>query len=307
MKVRCWCLFAAVFLWVGAFVPSLTFAQLTISVGLNRHEFLQAEPVMLEVDITNNSARPIKLEEKNGKQWLQIMVTKPSGEMVVATGALLPEPLAIENGQSVARRFNLTQLFQISVVGKYEVHAKLVSPGGTEFHAASRKFSVWDGVILWQETAGVLVPSKDAKVPAEKSTDKSNPYDFVRKHGAQQPDEPPANAEEQSRTYSLIQFTHNSANFLYLRVEDKSKNIVYGVFPLGDYLPFVKPQAQLDKKKDLHVLFQTGSRLFTYLRVDPSAHVTESFDLTNFNSSPKFTKTEDGRVIINGGERKNAD
>jgi hypothetical protein len=268
---------------LAALVPSAAWAQLSVSCRLARGEFMLYEPVEVEVAISNYSARPVSLEAREGKPWLQVMVAKPNGELLPVTGELQPEVATIASGQTVARRFNLLQLFQVGAPGKYVVHVRVTAPDGREFQVQPQQFLVANGVVLWEDTVGIEVPPKDPADPAQKS-------------------------EEQYRTYSLLQFTaQRGRNFLYVQVEDKTKETIYGVFSLGTYLPFVKPQARTDKARNLHLLFQSGSRLFNYVKISPDARITEQFALSNILSSPNLAPTEDGQIIVSGGERQRAE
>jgi hypothetical protein len=288
-------------------------AQVDVEASLQRYDYLLYEPLLLEVSVTNRSARPVKLESRDGKPWLQIMVAKVSGEIVPPRRQFEADPLELEAGKSVTRVVNLAELFFLEENSRCEVSVKLVMPSGQEKRIGNVKFFVGKGVTVWEETVGVLVAAEqtvEAAKPAEAAAKAEEPrpgpkYSFVRNHGVLQKPAASAAVKEEQRTYSLIRFaTQGDNNFLYLRVSDPDSGIIYGCYPLGKVLPFYKPQARLDNDRNLHVLFQTGARLHVYYRVSPQARVLERADVTSHLSTPALERREDGFVFLSGGERR---
>jgi hypothetical protein len=342
MKIRVGLFLLAVFVGATRWVDAVA-AQVDVSATLARYDYLQYEPLLMEVTITNRSARKVRLENRDDKPWLQLMVTKASGEIVQPRQPMDTSPLEIEAGKSVARTVNLSEMFFLAENSRYAVFVKLVEPSGQEKRIGNGKFFVGKGVTVWEQTTGVLIPAgeKAGREKPEPSKAETKPaieerpkYGFVRQHGVLQqspkledppvdlkerskfefvrnhgvlnnPDEKQVDAKEETRHYALIRFaTQGDNNFLYVRITDPDQGIVYGCYPLGKGLPFYKPQSQLDKDGVLHVLFQKGSRLFDYYRISPNAKVLERAEVTNMTSPPTLERSDDGLVFLRGGERR---
>ncbi|GEM_PF-3009873 len=351
MKNRVWVLCSAALIGTTIWAGGVS-AQVDINAFLERYDYLQYEPLLMEISIINRSARTVKLESRDGKPWLQLMVAKTSGEIIQPRRQMDEAALEIEAGKTVARTVNLAEMFLLEENARYEVFVKLIQASGQEKRIGNAKFFIGRGVVVWDQTTGVVIPpaQQDENAKAEPPTEETKPaaeakpkFGFVRNHGAlqkgdeqaveapkqdeppvevkerpqfgfvrnhgilQNPDEKSQEGKEETRHYALIRFaTQGDNNFLYVRVTDPDKGIVYGCYPLGKGLPFYKPQVRLDKDGVLHVLFQKGSRLFDYYRINPNAKVLERAEVTNMISPPMLERNDDGFVFLRGGERKGA-
>lgn len=164
-------------------------AQVEVNASLERYDYLQYEPLLMEVTITNRSARTVKLEDRDGKPWLQLMVTKTSGEVIQPRKQMDTSPLEIEAGKSVARTVNLAEMFFLEENARYEAFVKLIQPSGQEKRIGNGKFFISRGVIVWEQTIGVLVPKQEEPTPEPPKeegklvADTKPKFGFVRKHG----------------------------------------------------------------------------------------------------------------------------
>jgi hypothetical protein len=72
---------------------------------------------------------------------------------------------------------------------------------------------------------------------------------------------------------------------------------------LGSLVSFSRPEAQIDKESNLHVLFQTGARSFNYSMVSPDGilRVRQTHDYTGTRPALKIN---DGRIRVSGGMRR---
>jgi hypothetical protein len=105
------------------------------------------------------------------------------------------------------------------------------------------------------------------------------------------------------RKYSLIQATRKKELRLYARVTDQYEASVFRVFPLGPMLTFSHPEARIDRQSNLHVLFQIGSRNFSYSVIRPNGEQSVRHTYQYTSSRPQLRGNRDGEVTVAGGVR----
>ena len=76
------------------------------------------------------------------------------------------------------------------------------------------------------------------------------------------------------------------------------------MFPIGPLISFSSPEHQIDKSSNLHVLYQTGARIFNYsvVNVDGRLLVRQTYEYTD--TRPGLRVDRDGRIFIGGGARR---
>src|SRR5437762_750331 len=79
----------------------------------------------------------------------------------------------------------------------------------------------------------------------------------------------PGGGEPELRRYALLQAAYLKQLTLYARVSDVNEVRVFKVYPIGPMVSFSKPEGQVDKTSNLHVLWQVGARSFQYVVVSP--------------------------------------
>jgi hypothetical protein len=105
------------------------------------------------------------------------------------------------------------------------------------------------------------------------------------------------------RRYGILQANYGIRPKLYARVTDVDNQQVFGVVPLGPVVSFSRPEKVLDRRSNLHVLFQTGAQSFLYCVVDPSGHFVSRQTHSFFRSRPTL-RNEGGEVAVSGGMRR---
>jgi hypothetical protein len=74
----------------------------------------------------------------------------------------------------------------------------------------------------------------------------------------------------QERRYSLRQMSRNRQNHLYVRIDDPTAGLNYGIFDLGRFVPLKKPELQVDQRDLAHVLHMTSPNQFVHSVFAPS-------------------------------------
>jgi hypothetical protein len=150
--------------------------------------------------------------------------------------------------------------------------------------------------------------SATLKIKAWNEEVSSRPKDFEIVRGTriweQEFGVPTTNGPPEVRKYVLQQATSMKQLRLYARVSDAPENRIFRITLLGPLVSFSRPEAQLDRESQLHVLFQTGARSFNYSIIDPEGQVIarQTHDYTA--TRPVLQPGKDGNVMVRGGARR---
>jgi hypothetical protein len=134
---------------------------------------------------------------------------------------------------------------------------------------------VIEGAKLWSQTFGLPVPAGVTNQPPE-----------------------------------VRQYTLEEANYLrsqlrmYVKVTDEAEAHIFKVRAIGPMVSFSQPEAQLDRLSHLHVLFQSGARIFTYAEINPDGDVVRQEIYDYFNTHPRLHTDDSGNITVFGGERR---
>jgi hypothetical protein len=252
-----------------AALPVGVSAQLSVQLRMQRDTFLQYESIPVTVVIRNFSARPIQLQSSEGKPWLNFVIADENGGAIGGVGNRpIEEPLTVAAGQTVTRTLNLLPVYDLRTRGTYRVQA-MVDMGAAHTISPPVHFTIVHGRELWSQTVGL----------------------------------PSSSSNEEYRTYSLLTRRDDHYDLLYVCVEDRKSELIYGALPLGVYLSIGEPDVRLDKAGHLHVLFQTGPRSINYAHIDPQAKVLDRAAYSNLLSEPRLTVDAGGQVVVSGGEK----
>lgn len=244
-------------------------AQVTVTVLLDQEQFLRDESLPVKVRIVNSSGQRLSLGRES--DWLSFEIVDEHNRAVRRTGPLPPAgSFALDSGKVATLRTDLMPYFDLSDVGRYSVNAavKILQLEQT-FTSPPTPFTIVKGTPLWEREFGV--PS--AGVP-------------------------------EVRKYALQQATFLKQLRLYVRLTNPEESKVFRVVPLGPLVSFSKPEAQLDKSCNLHVLFQSGARHFLFQIIAPDGEliIRQTYEYTD--SRPTLRAGPQGTVQVAGGRRR---
>jgi hypothetical protein len=244
-------------------------AQVTVELSFDQEQFLRDESLTVRLKISNFSGQPLRLG--GSEDWLQFAVEAREGTQLAKSGTIpSAKPFTIESAKTATLRLDLMPHFKLSEPGHYIVSARVKVPQlGKELAAAPKSFNIVAGTKLWDREVGV-----------------------------------PATTPPAVRRFALQQATFLKQLRLYARVTDASEEKVFNVVPLGALLSFSTPEPQIDRSSNLHVLFQTEARAFTYCVITPQGEliIRQTHEYTQ--TRPRLRAEEDGRVVVIGGQRK---
>ncbi|MEO7300667.1 MAG: hypothetical protein ABI042_19050 [Verrucomicrobiota bacterium] len=257
-------------LWV-AILPNVRaqVAAVTVNVSLDQEQFLSNEELRVAVRITNRSGQTLKFGKEN--DWLTFTV-EARDQYVVSQLSDVPVAgeFSLESSESGTKRVNITPHFDFRQSGRYQITATVKIPQWGK-DIASRPV-VFD----------IVTPTKLKE------------FDFGVPTTA-------TNAAPEMRKYILQQAIYLKQMRLYLRVTDSTGTTVFRVFPIAPMISFSKPEAQVDKESNLHVLHQTYSHSFNYSVINPDGNVIQQRTYDYTSTRPRLDTDSDGKIAVVGG------
>ena len=114
-----------------------------------------------------------------------------------------------------------------------------------------------------------------------------------------------ANQPPEVRRYSLLQVNSLRSEIrLYFRLSDGAESKLIQVFPLGQIVPFGRPEAEMDGQSRLHVLQQNGAHTSIYTVITPAGDVVtrQLFDFVGTRTRLQLDR--EGNISVAGGARR---
>jgi len=253
---------------------SSTFAQLRVEVSFEQETYLPQEELQAIVRIYNSSGQTLVLG--TNADWLTFAIESADGSIVKQKNAAdVMGEFALPSAHRAKKIVNLADAFDLSKFGRYYVTATVRIPQWNESFSNPKHavVGIATGVKLWETRFGL--PDTDEKVRPE-----------IRK-------------------FQLIQANHLKQLALYLRITDETESFTYNIFPLGTLIGFSRPEPQLDRWSNLHVLYQDGARSFRYNVVTPTGLLLtrESWEIKD-SGRPELNVGNDGHIAVAGGIRR---
>jgi len=250
------------------------FAQVTVEVALDQDQFLPSEALMASVRIANRSGQTLHLGDE--ADWLTLSVEAREGFIVPkADEIVVVGGFTLDSSQIATKRVNLTPHFNLSKPGRYSVTASVrIKQWEREFTSRPKSFDIIHGNKLWEQDFGV---------PQLGGARTANP---------------------EVRRYALQQARYLKELKLYVLLTDAAESRVFRVFPVGSMVSFSQPEPQVDKQSNLHVLFQTGARAFSYCVVNPDGEIVLRQTHDYQRTRPRLQVNAEGKFGVVGGVRR---
>ena len=261
---------------LGAGIAKAAPNGVSVEVTLDQDQFLPSEDLVAAVRVTNMSGRDIELGDDN--QWLSFLIQGESG--YVAPRIAEPQvatKFVLHSAQVGTRRVNLTPYFNFTRPGRFHVTATVnLAKWNQQVSSKPTPFMILTGVPL------VNVPDLEFGVPPK----------------AGEADHAP-----EIRKYILEKATYYHELKLYLRITDATGARTLRVFPVDRMVSFSNPEAQIDGASDLHVLHQTGARVFNYSVFNPDGDLVARQTYQYTSTRPELRKNDEGKIYVRGGIR----
>ena len=257
---------------LGLFLASASWltAQVTVEIIFDQEQFLRDESLPTKVRITNRSGQTLQLGKE--ADWLTFAVERRDGSTTSKLSEVpVQEEFSLESSMAAVRRVDLMPYFDLSEPGHYKVTALLkIKQWNEEVSSKPKPFEIVRGTKIWEQEFGV----------------------------------PASGGPPEVRKYALQQANYLKRLLLYVRVTDETENHVFKVFPVGPLVSFSRPEVQLDKRSNLHLLFQTGARAFIYAEINPNGQLLVRQTHDYARTRPVLKSQEDGQIFVSGGTRR---
>ena len=253
--------------------PAMLFAQMRVELEFEQDTYLPHEPMQAIVRIYNSSGQSLKLGRDS--EWLSFQVESVDGKIVEQRkpADVLGE-FTLPSASRARKMVNLAEAYDLSKFGRYYVSATVRVPEWGESFSTMRPkpVGIATGVTLWESTFGI---------PSDRSEER--------------PD---------LRKFQLVQANNKKQLTLYVRITDESGNHTYSIFTLGQLVGFSKPEPQLDRWSNLHVLYQDAAHSFRYFTITPDGMLLARQTWQIGERRPAMTLNAEGRISVTGGVRK---
>lgn len=257
-------------------------AQLSVRIQLGQTNYLEYDPVFIQVSIRNNSAHPIafgnlaelkgglkfEIRNESGKdrRYLPLIDPKTAPPM---TGIIIPP------GATREFTFDICDYYNIHRAGSYSIRA-VVSHHlfRNEYISPVLFFNIVPGINIWSTKFGMpeLIGEKD-----------------IKKQKVEQ------------RTYRVVSLYTGKIHVLNLIVEDENR--IYANRRFAFYLGAeFKPQFVLDFLSRLHVLAPATNRVYAYYVFDPDGRLQNRRVVIKDGPKPVLVSDpKNGYVSLVGG------
>jgi hypothetical protein len=250
----------------------------TVVVALDQEQFLPGEPLPVSVKITNFSGQRLHLGAE--RDWLTFSVESVDGFVVIKNADVpVVGEFDLDSSQMATKKVDLAPYFMLTRSGRYHVVATLrIKEWRAQEASAPKLFDIINGVVLWSQDFGVPEPAGAAGTPGH---------------------------APEMRKYSLIKANYQSSQMrLYAQVSDALNARVYKISAIGPLISFSEPEAQVDQQSQLHVLYQSGGSLFSYMVMDPEGTIVRRELYDYVNRHPRLGVDDQGKVTVVGGVRR---
>jgi hypothetical protein len=249
-------------------------AQVTVEVMMDQEQFLPNESIPVAVRIVNHSGQTLHLGKD--ADWLTFSVEATDGFIVLKSGEVpVVQEFDLESSKMATKQCNLAPYFNLGRPGHYLVTATVkIKDWSTQLISPHKEFDVIQGIKLWEQEFGLPpVSTKD--------------------HG-----------QPEVRKYILQQATYLKQMKLYLRLTDASESKVLKLFAVGPMTSFSRPEPQLDKLSNLHLVYQTAARTFSYIIVNPNGELLLRQTYDYIDSRPRLKVDDERKITVVGGLRR---
>ena len=249
-------------------------AQVSVEVVQDQQEFLEGEALPVAVRVTNRSGQALRLGAE--ADWLTFEIENQDGRMVIKNGDTpVVGEFVLESSKVAVKHVDLEPYFLLGEPGRYDVRATVrIKNWGRELTSQPLAFNIIEGTKLCELEVGLP--------PAPGVT----------------------NSLPEVRHYILQQANYLKTQLrLYLRVTD-AYGKVFRVLPIGPMVSFGRPEPQVDKASNLHLLYQYGPSSFSYTVFNPEGELLKRQTYDYVSSRPRLQVNENGTISVLGGVRR---
>jgi hypothetical protein len=221
-----------------------------VDLSFPQQQYLAYEPIIAVVKISNVSGQTLHF--KKDDNWLDFIMETKTGRIVPKDSEIPKQnDFSIQSGEVGILRIDIQPCYKAISPDRYTVVANVRIKGWDKvFSSEEKTFDIVTGIKIWEKEFGV--PDGDDQTLPE-----------VKK-------------------YTLMLANFKDHLRLYFRLSNESEDKVYKMIYMGNLTSIGKPEANLDKFNNLHVLYQVGPKAFRYSVFSPEG----SYSLKRLTITP---------------------
>ena len=243
-------------------------AQLVVTLRMAKSEFVANEQVRGVLTLTNRAGRDIYLHGEGKSSWLDFTLKNKRGVPLSPMRATLFGAVNVPAGRSVTKTIAVSNYYRVSELGHYAGYASIRMPGTNPpqmFTSNRVHFDVIKARSIYSQRVGVA-------------------------------------GSKTVREFKLMTFTSDNKSRLYVEVLDINTGQSLSTYSVGEALMFRKPQATVDGKNAMHILFLSTPTVFSHVRVDPNGKfLGRAYYKRGATGSPRLVTFANGEVKVAGG------
>lgn len=250
-----------------------SYAQLAMNLKLNGQSYIKHEKIYARLTVKNQSGQTIVFgsnEKLKGEISLKIETIKGETPKIVQAPVYEINDIILHAGERHTFDIPITRYYEFPNDGKYRLKAVVTySQLPKAYETSQVEFSIVSGNTVWSTLVGV--PMDDD----------------------QQIDQ---------RRYSIISYFDGSSKIFCLLVDDEKR--IYGLTKVGFDIGTVKPQCEIGRLSNLHLLIQNSATIFSYFVYDINCKLEdkEVYKKADEHTIPQLVKDEKtGRIHVVGG------
>ena len=248
-------------------------AQMRVELEFEQETYLAQEALYAIVTIYNSSGQTLEMGRDEG--WLTLNVESTDDRIVRQIKPLdARKPFTLPSASRAKVPVEISKSYDLTRLGRYYVTAvvQMREWGGETFKSKPAHFGISPGVKLWEQIFGI---------PAAKEGDRP-----------------------EFRKFQLIQANHLKELSLYVRLTDESEEYSYSVFPIGRVVGLSRPEPQLDRFSNMHLLYQNSAKQYLYTMITPDGLVLarQTWAIVE-DSRPRLNIDKEGHISVGGGIR----
>jgi hypothetical protein len=254
-----------------------TAAQVAVEIKFDQEQYLPNEPLVAHVKVRNDSGQTLHLAES--ETWLTFVVEGTEGTQFVRQRRMpkvKDQPFDLESSKTASINVDLAPCWELTKTARYKVTATVFVPAFNEkFASAAKPFLIGSGSQMWEQAFGV--PPEVSPVGAD--------------------------GRPEVRKYKLVQTNPGAEAKMFVRVTDKFDEDMR-VIQIGPLVSFSRPEPQVDRWCNLHVLYQTGAKAFLYTMINCDGMVIARERHDQTDTRPTLRVNQEGRISVAGGIRR---
>ena len=257
-----------IFLLLVLFASSAV-AQYATNLTLSKNNFLQGEPLVASVTITNRSGADVIVGGKGSRPWLQFHFEDSQGRQLSPVQIGSNDAFTLKAGGTTKHTVQIEGQSSTGQLGTFYTTAHIFHPISGQYYTTNRaRINVADAKPMFDDGFGV----------------------------------PPGFPQAgRSRRYQAIVFRDIDSITLYARVLDDRTQEHLVTQPLGPIMTSVQPRIQIDAKNHLQLLFVVQPRLFCHTIIKPDGSIGKREYYRDLEGSrPTLVMTGTGAEVVGG-------